>query len=133
MFLHKAVTAGMILFFPLASDADPAPEVLNEAVFNAAVKVMQYCYKTKHTKGTGFVRCMAREFIQEEANPYNYRIFVSGDVPGSFILTISNASGYVLKCEATAQQRIAANHCSANQGAPIKPMKSISITPTPSP
>lgn len=133
MFLARTVATGMILFFPLASNANPPPEELNAAVYNATVQVMHYCYEVKHKKDVELARCMAKEFIKEAPNPYDYRIFLNGDVPGNFILTISNASGYVLKCEVTAQQEIVVNNCSENQGPPIKPVKNLSITPTPNP
>ncbi|KTD27150.1 MULTISPECIES: hypothetical protein [Legionella] len=124
----KARLLGVLLFLPLCSLASPADE-LNAAVLNAAIQVMRDCYEVKHTANAEFAKCMSDMFKKNMMNPFNYRIFVEGDIPGEATLTIASGSDYLITCAVSAQKTLKVSHCSARQGPALNADQKMSIIP----
>jgi len=127
MFLFKGIVAGIILLLPIGSIASTADE-LNAAVLNATIQVMRECYDVKHTANAEFAKCMA-DTLKQVVNPNDYRVFVTGDVPGNADLTIVNGANNIITCTVSAQKTIKVSQCSSHQGPPQNPQQKTSITP----
>lgn len=132
MFLIKLILMSMIVFLPFNSMAAITannPE-LNTAVLNAVVQVMKECYEVRHLSGTHLAKCTLDIMHHSEFyNPGNYRIFLTGDVPGNSTLVISNESGYILTCAVSAHQKLRVSNCISNQKYPLTKGQELSITP----
>lgn len=132
MFLIKLILMSMIVFLPFNSIAAIMinnPE-LNAAVFNAVVQVMKECYEVRHHSGTALGKCTLGILHHSEFyNPGNYRVFLTGDVPGNSTLIIKNQAGFTITCAVSAQQKLRVSNCVSKQDSPLTNGEELSITP----
>jgi hypothetical protein len=132
MFLIKLILMSMIVFLPfnsIAANMINNPE-LNAAVFNAVVQVMKECYEVRHHSGTALGKCTLDILHHSEFyNPGNYKVFLTGDVPGDSTLIIKNQAGFTITCAVSAQQKLRVSNCVSKQEPPLTNGEELSITP----
>lgn len=125
MFANKLALVGLFLF-PLTQNAVAA--IPPNEMLESTIQIMRICYEKEHKTGAQLAQCMANVFTKIP-NPDNYKINLSGDVPGDFVLVLYNQAGYTIKCALAAQKIIAVKQCTSYQRAPLTPGQELSIEP----
>ncbi|RUR13579.1 hypothetical protein [Legionella sp. km772] len=107
-----------------------SPTAYSQALLTMTLAVIKDCYKNPNqVKGEQLVRCVAKVFDKEVANPEHYKINLSGDCPGNVDLLMYNVKGEVINCYLTLTKSVNVNRCISYKIPHLSMGEEMSITP----